>query len=120
MRDLLRAREDVSGEPDARRGARGPPDDLEARMGLRQDPCSRHTRVDPIAGAARDSVGLAAHRSEAACPTCSPTSAPFPETRSSRWGRPELSYLDNASAYRSAAHALAGRNMGTRHILTRL
>jgi hypothetical protein len=65
----------------------------------------RHGRIralgtpGSVAGAAMDNVGLAAHRSEAACPTCSPTSAPFPETPSSRWGRRELSYLDNGFEY---------------------
>jgi len=66
-----------------------------------------------------DNVGLAAHRSGAACPTCSPTSAPFPGAPSSRRGRPELSYLDNGSAYISTAHALACRSLGIRHIRTR-
>jgi transposase InsO family protein len=62
-----------------------------------------------------DNVGLAAHRSGAACPTCSPTSAPFPETPSSRWGRRELTYLDNGTAYTSRGFRARLKDLGVDH-----
>ena len=62
-----------------------------------------------------DNVGLAAHRSGAACPTRSPTSAPFPEAPSSRRGRPELSYLDNGTAYTSRGFRVRLKELGIAH-----